>query len=495
MAWGKGTICFAAAFAAILLASCKQDPSLHEVPPRANDTIQVEPQASTIAVPVSASMNELAAALERAVPRRLWAIDRPGEVCVPPQRVKLLGLSLKVTPTIRCHITGQVTRGPLRLSGSGRTFIITMPIHAVVAARDVGGVLKGETATGDAAVRAIVTLDLASDWSPRGKVDIAYDWKREPGIDFLGQRIEFTSKADAKLAGVIAGLERTLPAELAKLRFRQKVERAWGGAFTSLQLNRANPPVWMQVTPQTLHYGGYAIEGRNLVLRLGMQALTQTYVGPRPPDPPATPLPPLQRLPIKPGNLLFYIPVIADYAQLEPVIQRALVKRAERPFDLPHVGPVNVRFGKVTAYGTTGGRVAVGLDFTAQDQAGRIGEAGGTVWLTGRPVNPENTQEVRFTDLKVTGVIERTGGDLLLKIANMPTISQTVAEALAQNFTNDYTKLMSKIDRAIAETRQGDFVIRARIEKVRSGSLKAAGQGLYLPVWGTGTAEVRLDSR
>jgi len=53
---------------------------------------------------------------------------------------------------------------------------------------------------------------------------------------------------------------------------------------------------------------------------------------------------------------------------------------------------------------------------------------------------------------------------------------------------------MGKVTRAIADKREGDLVIRARIDEVLTGKLKAAGQGLYLPVWGKGEASIVLPS-
>src|SRR3546814_14337112 len=77
------------------------------------------------------------------------------------------------------------------------------------------------------------------------------------------------------------------------------------------------------------------------------------------------------------GRLRFFIPIVADYAQLEPVILRALVKSAARPFEVPGIGPVTARFDKVTAYGTTSGRIAVGLALAARPAPGAIGEPRG----------------------------------------------------------------------------------------------------------------------
>lgn len=436
----------------------------------------------------------LTQALEEEIPRALWTIDKPDQPCLAPRQTEVLGIKLK-TPRIGCRIVGRVTRGPISLSGAGRELVVTMPIHAEVSARDVAGLLKRETATGDARVRAVVALDLTADWQPRARVRIAYDWTQEPGIEFLGQRIEFTSRADAKLKSVVAKLERTLPRQLEKLDLREQVQQVWQKAFTSLQLNRADPPVWMRITPHDLRFGGYTAERNRLRLNLGMTALTETFVGPRPDDPVPTSLPRLKKLERAPGDIMLFVPVIADYRQLEPVVLRALVKRSARPFAVPGLGEVDARFSKVVIYGTTGGRIAVGVTFTATDRSDTIGRSAGTLWLTGKPVSAPDSRRISFADLQVSGSTGRTGTDLLLRLANAPALSDTLAGALAQNFERDYDQLINKIERAITEKREGDFVIRARIRNVRTGELKAAGQGLYLPVWGIGTASIALAPR
>src|SRR5690606_11795500 len=147
-----------------------------------------------------------------------------------------------------------------------------------ISARNVGGVLKGETATGAAMAHARVRLNLREDWTPAATVRLAYDWTTPPGIDFLGQRISFTDQADARLSPIIRDLERTLPGEIARLNVRAKVGGAWRQSFTSLELNAEDPSVWMRVTPQRLSYGGYSLSGGKLRLRLGMEASTETFV-------------------------------------------------------------------------------------------------------------------------------------------------------------------------------------------------------------------------
>jgi hypothetical protein len=459
-----------------------------EPPPRVNDAIEAPAHPSVIAVPLETDTAALSQALERAIPRTLWTIDKHFDKCVAARRLKLFKKSLKITPDIGCTVTGTVTRGAIRLRGEGEDIIADIPIIANIAARNVGGILKGETATGAAMAHARVRLTLRDDWTPAATVRLAYDWTNPPGIDFLGQRITFTDQADAKLQPIVRDLERSLPQEIARLDVRARVNEAWRQSFTSLELNETNPPVWMRVTPQQLSYGGYSLSGNRLRLRLGMEAKTETFVGPRPQDPAPTPLPSLARE--RSGEQLrFFIPVIADYAQLEPVVLKALTKRSQRPFDLPGIGPVEARFEKITAYGTTGGRIAMGITLAA-NPSGNATVTRGIVWVSARPVNQPGSQQVSFTDLEVRGNTDGVGGDILLQIANSAALRDSIAESLTQNFTRDFQKLLGKVQRAIVEKRQGDFLIRAEIGRVTTGALRASGQGLYLPVWAEGSARV-----
>ena len=477
------------AMAMAVLAGCSCSPRAVEPPPRSDERIPAAHESSVIAVPVDMDAALLTRAIEKSLPRTLWTIDQHSDRCIPPRRVRILGRRVAVTPPISCTIVGTVTRGPVRLRGEGPAIIADLPIRARISARDIGGILKGETATGSARVQAIIRLTLAQDWSPRGTIRLRYDWTTPPGIDFLGQRITFTDKADAHLRPIIRDLERRLPRELQRVHLRAKVEGLWRGAFRSILLNERNPPVWMRLTPRRLIYDGHIFEQGQLRLNLGLDALTETFVGARPADPAPTPLPPPAGSG-QPGELRFFIPVVADYGQIEPVILRALVRRSARPFDLPGVGPVMVRFGKVTAYGTRNGRIAVGLAMAAQPQGSRLGETHGVVWMTARPVNAPNSATIRFEDLALDGITDGIGGNLLLRLAREPAFSALIAQSLTQNFANDIDGLLVKVRRAIAERQEGDFAIRARIASVETGRIAAYGTGFYLPVRLTGQAHI-----
>jgi hypothetical protein len=233
--------------------------------------------------------------------------------------------------------------------------------------------------------------------------------------------------------------------------------------------------------PQRLMFDGYAIQRQTIRLKLGIEAQTETFVGARPEAQRAVALPPPGR---SGGNsgLRFFIPVIANYAEIVPKIEKALTKRASRPFDVPAIGNVTASFANIAAYGTGNGRIAVGLDVTAKPEAAPIGEVRGRVWLEADPVSQAGSAEIRFEKLAVTGNIEGRAGDLLMKLANNAEMLRVIEDALGQDFAKDRDELVAKIAEEIAENREGDFVIRASISDVETGELEAYGKGLYLPV-------------
>ncbi len=483
-----GMLALSGLIGSTLLMGCTERKTVAP-PSRVYDAIPVPKDSSIIAVPIDADRQALSRTIAKALPLTLWTINRKEAKCVPPHKVKMFGRRINVTPAIGCTIVGVVTRGDIQLRGEGQEIVADVPIHASISARDVGGVLKGETATGSAMAHARIRLDLTPDWQPKGTVRLHYDWTSPPGIDFLGQRITFTEQADEKLQPIIRQLEADLPRELARANLRGQVEQLWRRSFTTLELNRERPSVWMRVSPRKLIYAGYGMDKGRLRLNLGLEAMTETFVGPRPAPPEATPLPQLIKTRIA-SRFRVFIPVIADYRELEPVILRALVKRSRRPFDLPGLGPVNARFDKVVAYGTTGGRIAVGLTLEARPASGAAGKTHGMIWIAAKPVNRPGSARIAFTDLTITGATDGVASDLLLALGNSPGVSALIADALVQNFAHDLDDLLGKVRRAIERKQEGDFTIGARIASVETGSIRAYGQGLYLPVRASGDAHI-----
>ena len=472
----------------LVLAGCHRKP-VAPPPPRVETPVRLPEATSNIVVPITARLGDLENALDRAVPRTVWSIDRLDDRCLPAQRVKLLGKKLKVTPDLRCRIVGTVRRGRIALGGNGRVLRLTFPVSAVVSAENIGGIVKRETATGTATVKADVRLDIGPDWTPTARISIDYDWTNPPGVTLLGKRITFIDKADGKLEGVIARLERDLPKQLRALDARTQAAEAWKQGFATLLLNRDNPPVWLRIVPTRIGFAGYQVRKRNLELTATAEALTQTFVGDRPADPAPTPLPDLARQ-VKPPSLSFQIPVLADYAQLEPVLARALAKLAAKGITIPKAGPVDAKFSDVTIYATQGNRLAVGITVDARLQSGLIDTTRGRVWMTGMPYNAVNSERVEINDLRVAANTNRDTVNLLIQLFETPEVIEAIRLSLTQDFAKDYDKVIRSARKALEERRQGDFVLRADIAKVTHGRVIPTGQGLFMPVQAYGTATI-----
>ena len=260
----------------LVLAGCQKHAG-NPAPPKVETPADLPNETSRIVVPLSADLGNLERALDAEAPRELWHIDQHQDDCVKAKRVDIGIAKVKVVPNLGCRIVGQVTRGRIVVTGRGDTLFITFPVNAQIAAKDVGGIAS-KTATGSATIHAIARLSMVGNWQPSAKVDIQYDWREAPGVDFLGKRITFVDKADERLRPVVAKLEQTLPRELAKLHLREQLDGVWRQGFTVISLNKDNPPAWMRITPQKLGFGGYNVNGRRVEMTLAAEALTETFV-------------------------------------------------------------------------------------------------------------------------------------------------------------------------------------------------------------------------
>lgn len=467
----------------LLLAACNRDAG-NPAPPRIDIPLPIPPLTSTIAVPVSISLDDLEATINKELPQTLWSIDERLPKCIPGQRVtiKLLGIDKgKITPDIPCRVRGSAVRGRARVTGAGEVLTLAMPVTATITAQDTGEKLIRETATAQAMVTARIKLGLTPDWKANAKVDLDYRWLREPGVDILGQRLKLTSKADPRLQKVVTKLEADIPRILARAHTREALAKNWAEAFTTIELNRTNPEVWLRVAPEAIHVSPWSIEGRSVTLPLAVRATAETIIGHRPSNPTPTPLPPPSP-PMGGEQVQLHLPVVADYHVLEPVLAKALRKLSRKGIKIADYGTVDVKFGTVTLYPTTGGRVAVGLQIDAKSPRQLI-RARGKLWLAGTPYNAPGSQKVAFKDLEIASSTDSPGFELLVAITEEPTVKAVIADALTQDFSRDLAKLMAKVEPKLKALPLGkDFTLAATITEFRNGQVSALGQGLFMPV-------------
>jgi len=123
--------------------------------------------------------------------------------------------------------------------------------------------------------------------------------------------------------------------------------------------------------------------------------------------------------------------------------------------------------------------------------ASPLAATNGEIWLSASPYNEANSQIVKIRNLKIAGRTDREAVNLLASVFMDEEVLAEISAALTQDFTKDYDKVIAAATKAIARRREGDFTLSAVITSVKHGTVVPAGQGLFLPVQVTGTANIR----
>jgi hypothetical protein len=483
--------------AAMSLAGCAREIDYPE-PSHSTQSPEFPDHLSVVDAPVSFPLTDIRTGLERVVPTTLYRIDERRDNCVPPQRISVFGERIRLTPDVRCRIVGDVERGRLTIAGGGDSIEIGFPVTVVVSAEEIAGIIDRETATGKANVRLRANVSLDQEWNPHAKIDIAYDWTSEPGVEILGQRIRFARQVDQQLRPIIAKLEQELEKQISRTRVRERIERVWQGGFANLQVNRERPPVWLRLTPQAMALRGFTVEGGNLVANVQLQARVRTYVGEEPTAEKPAPLP--DQIPLgEQAGLELFVPVLAQYSQLEPILLRELSERTKQGLNLPGVGAVTAEIDDVTIYATEENRIAVGitarLESAEEDGGLNLGKVNGRIWLVGIPYNDPNSAEVEIRDLAIFGDTDRMTTDLLFRYFNSDEMRRQVEQSLTANFDKDLENLLGRVRIALTDLRADDWRIAVQIDEIQHGRLQATADGLYLPVEVKGSARASFDDR
>ncbi len=438
-------------------------------PPHLATPVTLPDQPSTVRMPIAVPLADLKRAIEQDVPRVLQIIDEPPRVCIKT-RSKLL-------PDISCRLRGQVTRGPIGLSGAGEVITLTIPVSATVRAENIGKLIKRETATGAVMVTTRLRLGLRPDWTPVAQVDANYRWTNPIGIDLLGQRITFQSKVDPKLREILNQLERRLPARLARAGVRDKAASIWAKGFRSERV-KSEPLIWARFTPQAIGFAGYRVAGGLLTANLSARLKTETIFGERPADPPVTPLPRLEG-PLAEQGINMHVPVFVPYGVLEGAANDTLVRPGKRRLKLKNGQTVDATVRKVTIYGSTGGRLAVGLDVELGAFGGLVAPAG-QLWFVATPVLDIPGRVLSVRDLTLVGQTDSAVFNALVAAVNQTSLRDQLTASIRYDFARDYQAGLTKADAWLKQQPFEGFVFNGHLIAAAIRDARVAPAGVLI---------------
>ena len=470
-----GLGCFGIVLIMIILAigaflSGLDEPLSAPEPARIKAEVRLEDQTSTIFIPVSGSLQIFEDSLNRDVPWRLADINEPQKICLKTKS--------KLIPDISCRLVGKVERGRIRLTGSGEYLKISIPVSTRIQAQNIGGIVKRETATGSVLVTMRVKLSLSQNWQPSAKVDVDYDWGTKIGIDFLDQRIEFSSRVDPEIRKIAAQIERRLPQLIRNLNARKKAQAIWAEGFTSARA-KSDPEIWVRFTPQQIGFAGYTVRGRRLIVNLAARAQTQTIFGSRPKDPDVTPLPNLMKT-LPPEGIRVHVPFHIPYSVFQKPIEKALQLGEFQTVKMEDGKQVQARFNDVEVFGADGGKIAIGIGLTIEEPISWLGDVEGKIWILARPRLDLANKIIGISNLSV---ISRTNSRLFNKLVGVVSkdeIDREFIRKIAYDFSKDYDDGLEKADQWLkAEPLEG-FVFRGRLISADLERLHIMPEGLIV---------------
>lgn len=455
--------------------------NLAEPPPAPKRTevrpeVRLEDQMSSISIPISGNLRIFENILNEEVPWRLVDINEPKKICLKTKS--------KLIPDISCKLIGKIDRGRIRLTGSGQTLKISIPVSTRIQAQDIGGIIKRETATGSMVVTMRAKLSLSKNWRPSAKVDVDYRWGKKIGIDVLEQRIEFTSRVDPEIRKIAKQIEQQLPRLIRNLNARAKAEQIWAEGFTSARA-KSDPEIWVRFTPREIGFAGYSIRGQRLVVNLAGRAQTQTLFGTRPDDPAITPLPDLSDSLPADGinvNVPFHIP----YSVFRAPLERALNMGAFQKIRLNDGSEADARFNDVEIFATDGGRIAMGIDVTIKEPINWLGDVEGKLWIVARPRLDLANKVIGISNLSVFSRTNSPVFNAIVGTVSKDTVDEEMIRKISYDFSEDYEDGLKKADDWLkAEPLEG-FVFRGNLISADIQRLYVLPEGLIVQAKASG---------
>jgi Domain of unknown function (DUF4403) len=286
-----------------------------EKPPVIPDPPASLTTASRISATIEFGLPTIASAVERDVPRRLATIDE--EIGCVNRRVLVFRVHAN------CDVNGYVDRGAMSIYGSGNHIVGSIPIFGTVEGQGANRFtsrIHGE-AQGAAMVEVESRPMLTRDWSVDLNFTDSFHWTQPPVLHVLGRDISLTKYAEPSIRNQLAKVRAHAQQAARRLDLHDKASKAWAQAFQPVQISQ-DPPVWLQITPQSASFAGVHATAKTLSGSLELTGTAQTLIGESPAAVTPTALPALGHDVDAPGTFDLMLPVRVNYDEMRDKIMQ-----------------------------------------------------------------------------------------------------------------------------------------------------------------------------
>ncbi|RST86726.1 DUF4403 family protein [Aquibium carbonis] len=445
---------------------------------------------SSVVVPVSLNLAAAQARLNAEVPDVLYSVDQ-GQNC---GRVKL-PWPLRGSVGIDCHVTGQALKnGPITVGGVGRQILVSAPVRAWVTARGRGEVGRHIRETAEAAVTLSIaaTPTIDAEWNVGLAIDHSLHWDQRPTVRLLGLiEITFASLVEPKIHELIEAQKAKLPALIADLKVKEKMEKAWAELQKPMKLSDA-PPAWLAFKPSGIGFSGISTEDNILKVRAVLSGETSVSLGAAPESAPV-PLPQLSPDVPTDGNFNLNIPIRLPLAELEAVANQEVDKLGEiKAGDLHVLTLSDVKLRAVD------GALAIEAYALLDNKGGWLDwldvfhwfDVKGTVHLKARPIVDDEKRLLKLADLDFDTSTSSLPVDALVETLRLPLIRQLLEKLVSYDYGADADKATAEANKHLTRDLGEGFRLDGTLQKVGVVQPVIDPQAIALPLALQGTLQV-----
>jgi hypothetical protein len=190
-------------------------------------------------------------------------------------------------------------RKPLQITPNANGYNVKVPVNIWAKAgwkvEKFGIALaKYEETQFDLDVNFQTVIGISENWQVSSKTSPAgYKWVSKPVLRIGMFEVPITGIIERLIDQNLGIVAQIVDKEVSKITYKPEAELAWKYLYEPILINEAFQ-VWLKLTPRELLMVNPRAVGRNVRVMMGVKAITETFVGKKPPIINPAPLPPLK---------------------------------------------------------------------------------------------------------------------------------------------------------------------------------------------------------
>jgi hypothetical protein len=421
---------------------------------------------SRISATVEFGLPALAAAIERDIPKRLATIDE--RVNCVHRRVFIFRVNAN------CDVWGHVDRtSPVSLYGRGDSVFGAVSIYG--AAEGQGANRFTARIRGETEARATIEVEarpaLRRDGSLQLNISDSFHWSEHPYLHVLGREFDLAPYVEPNIRTQLGRIRSRALAAARALDLHGKAETAWRHAFEPIKLAE-NPPVWLQLTPQSAAFAGVHANAKVLWGSLELAGSAETVIGQQPPAVTVTVLPPLGTAVAEPGTFDVILPVRISYETLKDKIGQAIAAAPAQD--------ISVR--EIQVYPSSG-KLVIGLRLAKSSDTDS--SAGQWTYLSATPKVDTNAKTFTFGEIGLT--TSSDDDQIRSAVQHLAAQLKNVANL---DYGISYQNLLNAANERLTRPLKDGFRMEGRLDSASLEKLQLLGDGITIAVRASGGLKI-----